>query len=119
MSLTGLLVGWRIRSSFLDACRDTPSCCVFAYAISWVIALGRAVRPSVEVVDQAAFIVIFPMTFVANTSLPLELLPRPLEIFAKWNQGTAITQAARELFGNDALVAEPTAWPLQHPCSTR
>ena len=47
--------------------------------------------------------------------MPLESLPRPLEIFATWNPVSAVTQAARELFGNNALVAEQTAWPLQNP----
>ena len=56
--------------------------------------------PSVEVLNQASFIVIFPLTFLANTFVPLESLPGPLETFAEWNPVSAITQAARELFGN-------------------
>ena len=43
---------------------------------------------------------IFPLTFVANTFVPLETLPGPLQIFAEWNPVSAVTQAARELFGN-------------------
>ena len=83
--------------------------------MSWVMAWVGLLVPSVEVLNQASFIVIFPLTFVANTFVPLESLPRPLEIFATWNPVSAITQAARELFGNDALVVEQTAWPLQNP----
>ena len=71
--------------------------------------------PSVEVVNQASFIVIFPITFIANTFVPLESLPGPLEVFAQWNPVSAITLAARELFGNDALTSPATVWPLQHP----
>jgi ABC transporter DrrB family efflux protein len=115
MSLTGLLVGWRIRSSFFDALAGYLVLIVFAYAISWVMAYVGLLVPSVEVVNQASFIVIFPITFIANTFVPLESLPRPLEIFAQWNPVSAITAAARELFGNDALTAPATVWPLQHP----
>jgi len=115
MSLTGLLVGWRIRSSFLEAVAGYAILLVFAYAVSWVMAWLGLLVPSVEVFNQATFIVIFPITFIANTFVPLESLPRPLEIFAEWNPTSAISQAARELFGNDALVAPATAWPLQHP----
>jgi ABC-2 type transport system permease protein len=115
MSLTGLIVGWRIRSSFWEAAGGYLILLLFAYAISWVMAWVGLLIPTVEVVNQAAFIVIFPVTFLANTFVPLETLPRPLEIFAQWNPISAITQAARNLFGNDALVAEPTVWPLQHP----
>jgi ABC transporter DrrB family efflux protein len=115
MSLTGLVVGWRIRSSFFDALAGYLVLIVFAYAISWVMAYVGLLVPSVEVVNQASFIVIFPITFIANTFVPLESLPRPLEIFAQWNPVSAITAAARELFGNDALTTPATVWPLQHP----
>jgi ABC transporter DrrB family efflux protein len=115
MSLTGLLVGWRIRSSFVEALGGFLLLLVFAYAISWIMAWVGLLVPSVEVINQASFIVIFPITFIANTFVPLESLPRPLEIFAQWNPISALTQAARNLFGNDALVAPPTVWPLQHP----
>lgn len=115
MSLTGLLVGWRIRSSLLEALTGYILLLLFAYAISWVMAWVGLLVPSVDVFNQATFIVIFPITFIANTFVPLESLPRVLEIFATWNPVSAITQATRNLFGNDALVAPATAWPLQHP----
>jgi ABC-2 type transport system permease protein len=115
MSLTGLIVGWRIRTSVVEALGGYLLLLLFAYAISWVMAWVGLLIPSVEVLNQASFIVIFPLTFLANTFVPLESLPGPLETFAAWNPVSAITQAARELFGNTALVAPSDAWPLQHP----
>jgi ABC-2 type transport system permease protein len=115
MSLTGLIVGWRIRTSFVEALGGYLLLLLFAYAISWVMAWVGLLIPSVEVLNQASFIVIFPLTFLANTFVPLESLPGPLETFAAWNPVSAITQAARELFGNTALVAPSDLWPLQHP----
>jgi ABC-2 type transport system permease protein len=115
MSLTGLIVGWRIHTSFGEALLGYLLLLLFAYAISWVMAWVGLLIPSVEVLNQASFIVIFPLTFLANTFVPLESLPGPLETFAEWNPVSAITQAARELFGNTALVAPSDAWPLQHP----
>jgi len=115
MSLTGLLVGWRIHTSVLEALAGYVLLLLFAYAISWVMAFVGLLIPSVEVLNQATFIVIFPLTFLANTFVPLESLPGPLRVFAEWNPVSAITQAARELFGNTALVAPSDAWPLQHP----
>lgn len=116
MGLTGLVVGWRIRSSVLDALAGFALLLVFAYAISWIMAWIGMLVPSPEVVNNASFIVIFPLTFVANTFVPLDTLPAPLQTFAEWNPVSAVTQAARELFGNiPPGVPEPTAWPLQHP----
>jgi ABC transporter DrrB family efflux protein len=116
MAITGLLIGWRIRGSILEAVLGFALLLLFAYAISWVMALIALVVPSVEVINNASFMVIFPMTFVANTFVPAENLPGPLQAFAEWNPVSSVTQAARELFGNiPAGTPEPTAWPLQNP----
>jgi ABC-2 type transport system permease protein len=116
MSLTGLLVGWSINNGVLKAAWAYVLLLVFAYAISWIMAWIGMLVPSPEVVNNAAFMVIFPLTFIANTFVPLETLPGPLQTFAEWNPVSSVTQAARELFGNTSpLAPEPTAWPLQHP----
>jgi len=71
--------------------------------------------PSVEVINNASFMVIFPLTFIANTFVPAENLPSALRAFAEWNPVSAVTQAARELFGNiPAGAPEPTVWPMQN-----
>ena len=118
MSVTGLLVGWRIRGSFLDALWAFALLLIFAYAISWVMAWLGLLIPSPEVINNASFLVIFPLTFLANTFVPLATMPAPLRVFAEWNPVSAVTAAARELFGNpDPNPAAPasTAWPLEHP----
>ena len=117
MSLTGLIVGWRIRDGVLEALWAYALLLIFAYAISWIMAWIGMLVPSPEVVNNAAFMVIFPLTFIANTFVPLETMPEPLRTFAEWNPVSAVTEAARNLFGNTNPVAgpEPTAWPLQHP----
>jgi ABC transporter DrrB family efflux protein len=118
MSLTGLLVGWRIRTSFLEAVWGYVLLLIFAYAISWVMAWIGMLVPSPEVVNNASFIVIFPLTFVANTFVPLGTLPGPLQTFAEWNPVSAVTLAARTLFGNadpDPNAVAPTSWALQNP----
>lgn len=118
MSVTGLLVGWRINTSFLEALGGFLILLVFAYAISWVFAWVGLLVPSPEVINNASFIIIFPLTFVANTFVPLDSLPGPLRVFAEWNPVSAVTQAARNLFGNtdpNPAAPDPTAWPLQNP----
>ncbi len=116
MAATGLVVGWRIRGSLVDAVTAFVLLLLFAYAFSWVMAYVGLIVPSVEVINNASFMVIFPLTFIANTFVPAENLPGPLQVFAEWNPVSAVTQAARELFGNIPFGApEPTAWPLQNP----
>ena len=89
----------------------------FAYAMSWLMAqVGLLVRTP-EVVNNASFIVIFPITFVANTFVPWRPSRRAAP-FAEWNPVSSVVQAARELFGNSP-VAAPDVWSLQHPVLTR
>jgi len=115
MALAGLMVGWRIHNGIGDALLGFGLLLIFAYAISWVMAYVGLLVPSPEVVNNVSFLVIFPMTFVANTFVPAENLPTPLRVFAEWNPVSAVTQAARELFGNiPAGAPEPTVWPLQN-----
>ncbi len=113
MALTGLLVGWRIRGSVVDAVLAFAGLLLFAYAFSWIMAYIALLVPSVEVINNASFMVIFPLTFIANTFVPSDNLPSVLETFAEWNPVSAVTQATRDLFGNiPSDVAAPSAWPL-------
>jgi ABC-2 type transport system permease protein len=116
MSITGLLVGWRIRGSFLEAVAAFVLLLLFAYAFSWVMAWVGLLVPSPEVVNNASFIVIFPLTFIAITFVPSENLPTVLRTFAEWNPISTVTQASRDLFGNTNPAAPPPdVWPLRNP----
>ena len=116
MSLTGLLVGWRINTGLLDALAGFAVLLAFAYSLSWVMAFIGLLVPSPEVLNQASFMIVFPLTFVANTFVPAENLPPLLRTFAEWNPVSAVTQAARELFGNiPPGTISPDTWPLQNP----
>jgi len=116
MALTGLLVGWRIREGFGKAIVAFALLLLFAYAISWVMGYVGLMVPSVDVINNASFIVIMPLTFVSNAFVPTESFPAVLQRFVEWNPVSALTQACRELFGNTSdTVPVPEAWSLQHP----
>jgi ABC-2 type transport system permease protein len=116
MAVTGLIVGWRINSSIGEAALGFGILLLFAYSISWLMAMVGLLVRTPEVVNNASFIVIFPITFVAITFVPLESFPAVLRTFAEWNPVSAVVQAARELFGNvPAGMPEPDVWSLQNP----
>ena len=115
MALSGLVVGWRLHNGVWNALLGFALLLLFAYAFSWIMGFVGLLVPSVEVINNAAFMVIFPLTFIANTFVPSENLPTVLRTFAEWNPVSAVTQATRELFGNiPAFTPEPTVWPLQN-----
>lgn len=115
MALTGLIVGWRIRTGLIDAAVGFIVLLVFAYAISWIMAYVGLRVSSVEMVNNASFMVIFPMTFIANTFVVSDRLPGFLQTVAEWNPVSAVAQAAREAFGNTGTLPEPEVWSLQNP----
>jgi ABC-2 type transport system permease protein len=115
MSVAGLIVGWRIRGSFVDALIGYGVLFFFSYAFSWVMACIGLVVPTPEVVNNASFVVLFPMTFVANTFVPSDNLPGALRTIAEWNPVSTLTHTVRVYFGNiPAGTPDPTAWSMQN-----
>jgi ABC transporter DrrB family efflux protein len=115
MSLTGLVVGWRVRTSILEAVGGFLLLLLFSYAISWIMAYVGLKVSSVEVVNNASFMFIMPVTFIANTFVRSDLLPGPLQTFAEWNPVSSAAQAAREAFGNTGGLPQPDVWSLENP----
>jgi ABC-2 type transport system permease protein len=115
MAITGLIVGWRIHNGIIEAIGGFLLLLLFAYAISWIMAFVGLKVSSVEVVNNASFMFIFPMTFIANTFVRVSTLPGPLKAFAEWNPVSAVAQAAREAFGNTGSVPAGGAWSLENP----
>ena len=115
MSLTGLVVGWRIHTGIVDAFSGYFLLLLFAYAISWIMAYVGLKVSSVEVVNNASFMFIMPMTFISNAFVVADRLPAPLQTFAEWNPVSAVAQAAREAFGNTGRLPSPDVWSLDNP----
>ncbi|MEK6343336.1 MULTISPECIES: ABC transporter permease [Curtobacterium] len=118
MMLTGLAVGWRVNSSPLEFVAGVALLLLFSYAFSWVMALlGMSVKTP-EVINNASFMILFPLTFISNAFVPSDTLPLVLRVFAEWNPVSSLVQAARELFGNVGSAPVPDIWTMQHPVVT-
>jgi ABC-2 type transport system permease protein len=115
MSVTGLIVGWRIRTNPLSAIGGFLLLLLFAYAMSWILAFVGLKVGKVEVVNNASFMFIFPLTFIANTFVRSDFLPGPLKTFAEWNPVSSVAQAVREAFGNTGNLPPPHVWSLDNP----
>ena len=116
MSITGFIIGWRIRGSLVDTVMAYVLMMGFAFAMIWIgVMLGSMVRTP-EGVTGLAFAVLFPLTFVASTFVPLDKMPDALQGFAAWNPVTTLSDALRELFGNPNTPKKAgDPWPILHP----
>lgn len=118
MSLTGLLIGWRIDNGFGNAVLAYGLLLMWGFAMIWVgILVGSAMR-SVEAVNGLMFTMMFPITFLANTFAPTERMTPWLRTIAEWNPISSLVQGVRELWGNVGPAPADAALPLQHPILT-
>src|SRR4051794_26108786 len=116
MSLAGLVVGWRIHSSVGEALAGYALMFAFAFAVIWLGVLLAATVGTPEAVQGVAFVLIFPLTFVASTFVPVRTLPPVLKTFAEWNPISTVADSLRKLFGNPGAHPGPDApWPTHHP----
>jgi ABC-2 type transport system permease protein len=116
MSVTGLLIGWRIRSSVPEAILGYLLMVAFAFAMIWIgVLIGSVVRTP-EGVQGMAFVALFPLTFVASTFVPVSSMPTALRSVAQWNPITTLADALRLLFGNPNTPVKPgDPWSIAHP----
>ena len=118
MSLCGLIVGWRIRGSLLDAILGYLVLLLFSFSMSWIGALVGMAAGSVEVAQSAGFIWMFPVTFISSAFVSQKTLPGPLKAIADWNPITSVADSARDLFHNNAaavgILDRGTGWPATH-----
>lgn len=110
----GLLIGWRIHAGIGATLEAVSLLLLVGFALSWVGTFVALFLRTIEAVQGVGFVVIFPLTFLANTFVPTQGFPAWLRAFANWNPTSAFVAAARQLFGS--ATAGPTAgpWPLQH-----
>jgi ABC-2 type transport system permease protein len=115
LMLSGLVVGWTIRTGIVELLEGVVLLLLFAFAMSWIgVWLGLSV-PTVEVAQQVGFIAIFPITFVSNVFVPTQTLPDWLRPFAEWNPVSTLTASIRQLWGNPNPFASHGTLPGDQP----
>jgi ABC transporter DrrB family efflux protein len=116
MSVTGLLIGWRIHSSVVEALAGYMLMVAFAFAMIWVGVLLGSLVGTPEGVQGIAFVALFPITFIASTFVPVASMPGPLKAVAQWNPVTTLSDALRELFGNPNTPTQAgDPWSIANP----
>jgi ABC transporter DrrB family efflux protein len=115
LMVSGVLVGWTVRTGVQEFVAGFLLLLAFAYAMSWIgVAIGLSV-PTVEAAQGIVFTTIFPLTFVSNVFVPLATLPDWLRPIAEWNPVSVVTAATRELWGNPTPPTGSTGLPAEEP----
>ena len=112
--VSGLFVGWTVRTGIGGFLAGVALLLLFAFAMSWLgIFLGLNV-PTVEVANQVIFTVLFPITFISNVFVPPQTLPDWLQPIAEWNPTSTLTASLRQLWGTPNPYATGS-FPSENP----
>jgi ABC-2 type transport system permease protein len=115
VALTGLAIGWRPDAGALSIAAGFGVALLFSYALSWACACLGIVSKGPESAQGVGLIILFPLAIVSNAMVPTAGMPGWLQVIANWNPVSAVTAAARHLFGNPNPSSSVAAWPMQHP----
>jgi ABC-2 type transport system permease protein len=115
VAVTGLAIGWRPDDGLAPALGGFAIFLLFAYAMSWACACLGILSKGPESAQGTGLVILFPLAFVSNSLVPTQRMPELLRTIADWNPVSAVTAAARQLFGNPNPSASIDAWPMQHP----
>jgi ABC transporter DrrB family efflux protein len=100
LMVSGLVVGWTVHTGLSGLLAGVALLLLFAFAMSWIgVWLGLSV-PTVEVAQQVAYTVIFPITFVSSAFVPIQTMPTWLQPIAEWNPTSTLTASLRDMWGN-------------------
>ncbi|MGH3745022.1 MAG: ABC transporter permease [Mycobacteriales bacterium] len=110
--VVGLLVGWRVHRGPWHTLLALGILLLFVIAMTWLGTLIGLLVRSQEAVPGILFPILFPITFLANTFVPITGLPGWLKAIAEWNPVSAVVAACRGQFGNPNPGLD--SWPLQH-----
>jgi ABC-2 type transport system permease protein len=115
VTATGLAIGWRPDASIPSVIGGFALFLLFSYALSWGCACLGMVSKGPESAQSIGLVILLPLAIVSNALVPTEHMPTVLRVIADWNPVSAVTAAARDLFGNPNPSATLSAWPMQHP----
>jgi ABC-2 type transport system permease protein len=115
VALTGLVIGWSPNDGLPKALAAFGIVMLFAYAVSWGCACVGLASKGVETAQAFGLIFLFPILFLSNAVVPTEGMTPWLRTVTSWNPISAVSSAARELFGNPNPSTSIDVWPMQHP----
>lgn len=94
----GLLVGFRPAGSIWAQLAAFALLFLTSFAFSWIGVVIAVSMKTVEAVQSAGFIWLFPLTFASSAFVPTDSMPPWLQAFAENQPFTIVVNAVRALF---------------------
>ena len=103
MYVVGLLVGFRPEGSIAAQVLAFLLLLLTSFAFSWIGVVIALSMKTVEAVQSAGFIWLFPLTFASSAFVPTDTMPTWLQVFADNQPFTIVVYAVRALFLDQPL----------------
>lgn len=97
MYIVGLLVGFRPEGSIAAQVLAFLLLLLTSFAFSWIGVVIALSMKTVEAVQSAGFIWLFPLTFASSAFVPTDTMPTWLQVFADNQPFTIVVNAVRAL----------------------
>jgi ABC-2 type transport system permease protein/oleandomycin transport system permease protein len=98
MYIVGLLVGFRPEGSIGAQLLAFALLLLTSFAFSWIGVVIALSMKTVEAVQSAGFIWLFPLTFASSAFVPTDSMPEWLQVWADHQPFTIVVNAVRALF---------------------
>jgi ABC transporter DrrB family efflux protein len=108
----GLVLGWRPDVGFGDVLALVGLVLLGLFAFTWFgVLIGMLVRSS-DAVQGVGFAIVFPLSFLAGTFVPIEGMDAVPRFIGEWDPISSLVAAIRHVSqGTNAT----GSWPLEHP----
>lgn len=107
---TGFLLGWRPGAGIAWLLVANILAIFATWAISWIFALVGLLVKSTSAITGISMMLTMTFSFLSNAFVPIESLPKALQVFANINPITHLIKAFKEIayygnFGSDAWIS--------------
>jgi len=108
----GLLLGWRPDLTPVELVELVGLVLLGLFAFTWVgVLMGMIVRSS-DAMQGLGFALVFPLTFLAGTFVPIEGMSAIPRAIGQWDPISAFVAAIRQVSQG---TESHGSWPLEHP----
>jgi ABC-2 type transport system permease protein/oleandomycin transport system permease protein len=97
MTLVGFAVGWRLHTNVLGLVAGIAVLLAFSFALTWLFALVGLATGDPETAQAASFPALGPLVFASTAFVPLDSMPKWLQVFAEHQPVSVTVDAVRAL----------------------
>lgn len=109
--LAGIAMGYRPDGGVLGVAAAIVLVVITGWSLSWAFAYVGTIVRSAQGVQGISMMILFPLTFLSNTFVPVESMPGWLQWFVSINPISHVVSGVRDL-ANSATFSAEAGWAL-------